>query len=112
MIFHIAEKSAWEACSDLGSYVPSEYLNEGFIHCSKLSQVERTANNYYQERKDLLLLAIDPEKLQAAIRYENLVVGKEIFPHVYGELCKSAIIQVVNLKWNEQNEILGLSGFN
>lgn len=112
MIFHIAEKAAWEACMELDSYVPSEYLNEGFIHCSELPQVERTANNYYQGRKDLLLLAIESEKLQAIIRYENLGGGEENFPHVYGELCKLAITQVVDLKWNEQNELTGLSRFN
>lgn len=43
MIFHIAEKSVWEACNKLDSYVPGEYLNEGFVHCSKLSQVEKNS---------------------------------------------------------------------
>lgn len=112
MIFHIAEKTVWLTCDNLESYVPSEYLNEGFIHCSKLSQVEKTANNYYQGRDDLLLLAIDPDKLEAVTRYENLIGGEEEFPHVYGELHKSAITQVIDLKWSKDNKLLGLDDLN
>jgi len=112
MIFHIAEKSVWKACEQLDSYVPSEYLDEGFIHCSKLSQVEKTARNYYRGRDDLVLLAIDAEKLGAAIRYENLIGGEENFPHVYGELHKAAITQVIDLKWDDKNKIVGLAEFN
>ena len=112
MIFHIAEKSVWEACEQLDSYVPSEYLDEGFVHCSKLSQVEKTANNYYRGRDDLVLLAIDPEKLSAETRYENLIGGEEKFPHVYGELHKAAITRVVDLEWGEENKLLGLAGFS
>ena len=112
MIFHIAEKSVWKACEQLDSYVPSEYLDEGFIHCSKLSQVEKTANNYYKGRDDLVLLAIDAEKLGAAIRYENLTGGEEDFPHVYGELHKAAITQVIDLKWDDKNKIVGLAEFS
>ena len=111
MIFHIAEKLVWEACAKLDSYVPSEYLNEGFVHCSKLSQVEKTANNYYRGREDLVLLAIDPEKLESVTRYENLIGGEEVFPHVYGELHKRAITGVINLKWNEKKELIGLAEF-
>ena len=112
MIFHIAEKSVWEACENLDSYVPSEYLSEGFVHCSELSQVERTANNYYRGRDDLILLEIDPEKLQAVTRYENLIGGEENFPHVYGELHKSAIVQTIDLSWNENNELVGLASIS
>ena len=112
MIFHIAEKSVWKACEPMNSYVPSEYLDEGFIHCSTLLQVEKTANNYYKGRDDLVLLAIDPEKLKSALRYENLNGGEEEFPHVYGELHKSAITQIVDLGWSKENELLGLAEFS
>jgi len=105
MIFHIAEKSVWEACEKRDSYAPSEYVSEGFIHCSKLSQVEKTANNYYKGRDDLVLLAVDPEKLDAVTRYESST-GGENFPHVYGELNKSAITEVIDLKWSAQQELL------
>lgn len=112
MIFHIAEKLVWKACEKLDSYVPSEYLEEGFVHCSEFSQVEKTAKNYYQGRDDLVLLAIDPEKLGAETRYENLIGGEEKFPHVYGELLKVAITKVVDLKWNKDNQLVGLAEFN
>lgn len=112
MIFHIAEKLVWEACEKLDSYVPSEYLKEGFVHCSKISQVEKTANNYYRGRDDLVLLVINQDKLEAETRYENLMGGEENFPHVYGELHKVAINQVIDLKWGEENELVGLADVN
>ncbi len=109
MIYHIAEESVWEACKSLNRYVPDEFQSEGFIHCSKLSQVEKTANNYYQGREDLVLLVIDTKKLETDVRYENLVGGEEQFPHVYGAIPKSAITQAVDLKWDENSELFGLS---
>ena len=109
MIYHIAEQSIWKASDKLAGYIPSEYRAEGFIHCSELSQVEKTANNYYRGRDDLVLLVIDPEKLLPETKYENLNGGEELFPHVYGELNKAAITRVVNLEWSKTNELIGLA---
>ena len=94
MIFHIAEKSVWEACERLDRYVPVNIQNEGFVHCSKLSQVEKTANNYYRGRDDLVLLVIDPEKLEAVLRYENLIGGEEHFHMFMAQFIKLRLLRL------------------
>ena len=41
-----------------------------------------------------MLLCIDTDKVTAEIRYENLEGGRELFPHIYGEINTDAVVQV------------------
>ncbi len=91
-IFHIATASAWQAAAD--AYRGDSLASEGFIHCSFADQVLRVADARFAGRSDLLLLAIDPERVAAEIRCENLEGGDEPFPHVYGPLERGAVTDV------------------
>ena len=71
---------------------------EGFIHCSTPAQVLQVANARFRGRSDLLLLSIDTDRVDAEIRYENLEGGEQLFPHIYGELDRDAVIRVVEFK--------------
>ena len=95
MIYHIAEQQIWDAQLNAENYQPEAFTWEGFVHCSDHSQVARTADKYYQGRQDLVILEIDPTQLKAETRYENLLGGSEKFPHVYGEINKSAVVQLM-----------------
>jgi len=97
MIYHIVEQAVWEAQQALPDYQPAAFVSEGFVHCSNDTQVIPTAGRYYQGRKDLLVLEVDPTQLLADTRYENLLGGVEKFPHVYGVINKSAIQRVLTL---------------
>jgi uncharacterized protein (DUF952 family) len=74
--------------------------NEGFIHCSRPEQVLDVLNRFYSHLPDLVLLWIDPEVVQAEIRWEN--VDGEAFPHIYGPLDIDAVIAVGNLDPDEE----------
>jgi glutathione S-transferase len=65
----------------------------GFIHCSFASQVGIIADLVYQGRRDVLLLTIDPLKVQASILSENLEGGEDTLPHIYGELPIEAVVR-------------------
>jgi uncharacterized protein (DUF952 family) len=97
-ILHIAEAEQWSSAQDEGVYLISTLgktlAEQGFIHCSTLDQVERVANAAYLGRQDLVLLVIDPDRVQADIRYENSEGGLELFPHIYGPLNVDAVIEV------------------
>ena len=41
-----------------------------------------------------MLLHIDPARLGAEVRYENLEGGEQQFPHVYGAIPASAVVHV------------------
>jgi uncharacterized protein (DUF952 family) len=55
------------------------------------------ANQRFRGRQDLVLLHIEPARLGSEVRYENLEGGVQQFPHVYGVIPLSAIVNVVPL---------------
>jgi uncharacterized protein (DUF952 family) len=71
---------------------------EGFIHCSDAHQVAWVANQRFRGRQDLVLLHIDPARLGSEVRYENLEGGIQHFPHVYGAIPVSAVLEVTPLQ--------------
>jgi uncharacterized protein (DUF952 family) len=98
MIYHILSQMDWEAALQQGSYRPESLTKEGFIHCSKHEQVEATANRFYRAREGLLLLCIDPERLNVELRFEKAPDVPETFPHIYGALNLNAVTGVVQFR--------------
>ena len=92
-ILHLAGDTAWAEAARAGVYTADSLATEGFIHCSTPPQVIPVANRLFHNRHDLVLLQIDTAQLDAAIRYENLEGGTELYPHVYGPLPVSAVVR-------------------
>lgn len=95
MILHIARQVDWETALNQGAYTADSLASEGFIHCSTPAQVLGPANEIYRGQTDLLLLAIDPGKLTAALVYEDCYETGQAFPHIYGPLNLDAVVRVV-----------------
>jgi len=91
MIFHIAQAAAWIAAQEKGQYEASSLASEGFIHCSDAHQVLEVAHRLFQNSQGLVLLTIDPQFLEADLRYENCEGGAEQYPHVYGAIPIAAV---------------------
>ncbi|GLY81535.1 DUF952 domain-containing protein [Actinoallomurus iriomotensis] len=95
-IFHIAERTDWEAARESGgpyeiSTRGQTLADVGFIHASRdEEQVRKVQRAFYADLDDLLLLTIDPEGLD--VRHE--AVGDDVFPHIYGPLPIEAVIDV------------------
>ena len=49
-------------------------------------------DRFYRDHRDLVLLTIDPARLDAEVRDE--LVGSETFPHIYGPISPRAVIDV------------------
>jgi uncharacterized protein (DUF952 family) len=94
MIYHITTEKEWAAYDDKAEYAPAAFEKEGFIHASRLSQLEGVLERYYSGRTDLLLLRIDERKLDCDLIYEPST-NKDLYPHVYGKVNKDAIVEVV-----------------
>lgn len=92
MITHITTQQEWLQAQASGTYIPTAFAQDGFIHCSDLSQVVDTANRYYANASDLVVLMIDPTKTGALLVYENLEGGEMLFPHLYGHLPAKAVV--------------------
>lgn len=98
-IYHIATRKQWYDKED-GYYAPETFELEDFIHCSTKEQIVNVANTFYSKERDLVLLFINPDKVQARIVYENLVGGDILFPHIYGKLNAWAVVKAVDFKPN------------
>jgi uncharacterized protein (DUF952 family) len=96
VIVHITSRKEWEAAQVAGLYRADSLASEGFIHCSRPSQVIRVANERFHGRPDLLLLVIDPERVTAELRFEDCYESGDLFPHIYGPLPQAAVVRVVD----------------
>lgn len=98
MIFHIAQETDWTAAQTAGTYKALSLETEGFIHCSDPHQVLEVVHRLFQNRQDLVLLTINPQRLDAELRYENCEGGEEQYPHIYGSIPLTAIQTVFPFK--------------
>ena len=106
MIYHIIEREAWMEAKTHGSYSAPTLATEGFIHCSRRSQVASVANDFYRGQSNLLLLCIDEDRLTAELRWEapahpqpksaSATSGEAKFPHLYGPLNLDAVLEVLD----------------
>jgi uncharacterized protein (DUF952 family) len=75
-------------------YIEADSLHtEGFIHCSYAEQLAETIQKYFSGLDQVVTLKIDPELLTSKLVIEQSRNG-ELFPHIYGVLNKSAIVEV------------------
>jgi len=102
LIIHLASNDAWLAAVELGTYHAEGLSTEGFIHCSTASQIVGVANTFYQGQRGLVLLVIDPDKLDANLKWEPPAEPEptharegELFPHVYGPINLDAVVNVI-----------------
>lgn len=100
-IFHIATAAGWRRTLETGTYTTSTagrtLEDEGFIHASRRDQVQGVFDRYYRSAGEhLVLLTIDPQRLtDADVRVE--AVGDDTYPHVYGPINRSAVVDVTPL---------------
>ena len=96
MILHICPRADWEA-REPGSLRPASLGAEGFVHCSDPGTVALPAGRLYPGRTDLVLLEIDPARLDVPVRWEpgvrdgRVETGGPWFPHVYGPVPDAAV---------------------
>jgi uncharacterized protein (DUF952 family) len=98
-IFHLCDIHDWEIAQKNGEYLPTSFPEGSFIHCSTSAQIIEVANRYYPNHHRLCTLVINPEKVTAVIKWEQ--VGDEVFPHIYGALNVDAVIDIRDMPVDE-----------
>jgi uncharacterized protein (DUF952 family) len=96
MILHIVSKAEWQKAVESGSYQPPSLKSAGFVHCSTPQQVIGVANSNFRGKAGLVLLCIDPARLKASVKHENLEAGTPLFPHIYGPLIPDAVVEILD----------------
>ncbi len=93
-IYKIVPAALWRLAEQEGVFCGSSIdAADGFIHFSSPAQVEETAARHFAGQDDLLLVAVDPARLGSGLKWEPSR-RKELFPHFYGELPRSAVLRV------------------
>jgi len=101
-IFHLALVADWEAAQVNGDYRVSTLgrtlEQEGFLHASYAHQWPAVRAAYYGDvTEPLILLEIDPERLDVPLVVETPAGATEAFPHIYGPLPVTAVVAVREL---------------
>ena len=94
IIFKICPGMLWQAAEKAGRFdgAPID-LADGYIHFSTADQVRETAAKHFAGQRDLLLIAVDAEPLDAALKWE-ISRGGALFPHLYAPLDPAAALWV------------------
>jgi len=94
-LVHLCQEKDWLDAHELGIFKSKSLDHEGFIHCSQPQQILPVANRFYQGIPGLVLLWIDPEKINSIIRWE--AADGALFPHIYGPINLDAVFLVTNI---------------
>jgi uncharacterized protein (DUF952 family) len=91
LIYKITTVKAWADAVARGAFTGSpDDLRDGYIHLSAAHQVVATAEKYYVNVSDLLLVAVAPSALGAALKWEASR-GGDLFPHLYRDLAVESV---------------------
>jgi uncharacterized protein (DUF952 family) len=119
MIFHITTADHWQTAQRLGQYQADSLTTEGFIHGAERHQVLDVANAFYRGKDNLVVLKIDPHKLNAPVRWEapvhpqadqaDQVSNHQHFPHIYGAINLDAVSGVSVLVAGDDGRYVALN---
>jgi uncharacterized protein (DUF952 family) len=92
--YHITTPEQWAKFQDKNFFEAESLATEGFIHGSYAAQLEETLALYYKNVLQVMLLDINPARLRVEYKVEESR-GGAFFPHIYGQMNKSAIDRIV-----------------
>ena len=97
IISHIIRNDEWDRIKENEFYFPKSLEEDGFTHCSSLKQVCKVADYIYPSESGIILLLIETDKLDSKVVWEDLYNLYEEYPHIYGPINISSVIEVVEL---------------
>ncbi len=97
LIYKIVSAPEWRSAEASGVFTGAAVdLADGFIHFSTAEQAEETAARHFAGQADLLLVAVEAERLGDALKWEPSR-GGALFPHLYAPLPLSAVTRAAPL---------------
>lgn len=94
LIYKICPVELWKEAEAKGEFTGAAIdIQDGYIHFSTEEQSIETAAKHFAGQSDLLLIAVDGDKLGDDLKYE-VSRGNALFPHLYATLKMDAVIWV------------------
>ena len=92
LIYKIFRRPEWDAFRAAGDTAGAPVdLLDGYIHFSTGAQVTQTAAKHFATESDLVLVAIDADRMGAELKWEPSR-GGALFPHLYRKLRLSEVV--------------------
>lgn len=106
IIFHLLPAVTWQAQALAPAYHAETLATAGFIHCTRETErLVEVANRFYRQIPgEFVVLCVDTERLQAEVRWER--ADGHLFPHIYGPIAQTAIVDVVAFPRNLDGQFL------
>lgn len=103
-LYHVAQARTFDP--DAVHYAPPGWEGEGFIHCCWADQLSGVLERYFRGEANLLLLTLDALALAPRLKEEDSTGRGEAFPHCYGAIPLSAVIQCEPLATDDEGRPL------
>jgi len=98
-VYKLLPWGEWETVRELGSWAGSAVdLADGFVHFSTWAQVAETARRHFAGQGELALVTVQTDAL--VLRWEPSR-GGALFPHLYGELPLTSVVEAVRVPETE-----------
>lgn len=102
LIYHITTDLAWSTAQAAGEVRAESLATEGFVHCSRQSQLLAVANRFFSGASGLLVLGINEEAVEEWLVNEGPAgigdaFAQDVFPHVYAPIPVTAVVAVASL---------------
>lgn len=86
LIYKICGRDLWREAEATGRFEGAPVdISDGYIHFSTAMQVRETAAKHFSGQENLLLIAVEADRLGEALCWEPSR-GGELFPHLYAPL--------------------------
>jgi uncharacterized protein (DUF952 family) len=97
VIYHIIDTSEWESHAGSDRFGSASLETEGFVHCCEHHQLHAVARAWFAGQERLVVVEIDPERVDVPVVWEDSYGVGESFPHVYGTIPMGAVVSVGRL---------------
>lgn len=92
LIYKIFRRPEWVDFRTAGETLGAPIdLTDGYIHFSTAAQVAETAAKYFATESDLVLVAMEADRLGPALKWEPSR-GGALFPHLYRKLTLADVL--------------------
>ncbi len=106
MILHCMKKSIWEERKNKEYWGKRDIDAEGFLHCSTIEYFWRVLWLFEDSKEDFVLICINEDKLEAEVRYEDGDNCGRAYPHIYGLVNNSAVVDVLPFLRDENGKYI------
>ena len=94
-VLHLCTAAEWAEAQRVGERRAPSLDTEGFVHCSLPRQIAKVAAERFAGRTDLVLLVVDPARLDVPMVFEDSYDLGDEFPHVYGPIPVAAVVDTI-----------------